>query len=345
MEFEPSTFGRYHRECPGASGLVGTNPGNASVGIPGDQGQPLCSASGDCNVQQVLKYNEASSIFFVPYRGYGTITSKEDSAVSSYHSLQINFRHAFSHGLTFQSAYTWSHAIDDSTSTFFRTGVDDSHLSRWRATSDLNRTHMLVMNYVYDLPFFRSSGHALVRGGLGGWTVSGITSFYTGQPVDFSCGIDGLSSGIGEGVRCNSLGPIKVKKGIYNDPQFGPTPTWVDPGTIGQVRFDQLAADGQPGMFGTVGRNPLTGPGRNNWDLALMKNFQLPWFKGEHSTLQFRWETFNSFNHPQWKYVNLACSGATAPGQPCSGTDNIGNGEVSGAWSPRIMQFGLKVLF
>jgi hypothetical protein len=330
---------------PALAGLVGTNPGDPSAGIPGDSGQTLCSPSGDCNVQKVLTYNEAPSIFFVPFRGYGSIVSHEDSAVSSYHSLQATFRHAFSHGLTFQGVYTWSHAIDDSTSTYFQTGVDDYHLSRWRATSALNRTQMLVMNYVYDLPFFKGSSSALVRGTLGDWTVSGITSFYTGQPVDFTCGINGLSSGTGEGVRCNSLGPIKISKQVYNDPQFGPTPTWVNPSAIGQVSYDQLAANNQPGMFGTVGRNPLTGPGRNNWDLALMKNLQLPWFKGERSTLQFRWETFNTFNHPQWKYVNIGCSGATAPGQPCSGPDNIGNGEVSAAWSPRVMQLGLKLLF
>jgi hypothetical protein len=324
---------------PALAGFAGTDsfdPTNTT---------PMCDASGNCQVQRILINTQQPGIFFVPYRGYSSIMSKEDSAVSSYHSLQINFRHAFGHGLTYQAAYTWSHTIDDSSSTYFQTGVDDSHLSRWRATSDLNRSQMLVMNYVYNLPFFTGATNSAARIALGGWTVSGITSFYTGQPVDFSCGINGLSTGIGEGVRCNSLGALKVKKGVYNDPQFGPTPTWVDPNVIGQVTLDQLLANNQPGMFGTMGRNPLTGPGRNNWDLALLKDFQLPWFGSEHSTLQFRWETFNTFNHPQWKYVSVGCSGATLPGQPCSGADNIGNGEVSGAWSPRVMQFGLKFMF
>ena len=330
---------------PALAGLTGTNPGDPSNGIPGDLGQTLCTLNGDCDVQKVLTYNEASSIFFVPYRGYGTIASREDSAISAYNSLQVNFRHAFSHGLTFQTAYTWSHAIDDSSSTYSQTGVDDYHLSRWRATSGLNRTQILVMNYVYELPFFKNAPSALARRTLGGWQITGITSFFTGQPVDFSCGINGLSTGVGTGVRCNSLGRVAVNKGVYNDPQFGPTPTWVDPSNIGQVTFDQLAANNQAGMFGTMGRNPLTGPGRNNWDLALMKNLQLPWFRGEHATLQFRWETFNSFNHPQWQGVSVGCSGATLPGQPCNGAENIGNGEVSSAWSPRVMQFGLKVIF
>jgi hypothetical protein len=260
-------------------------------------------------------------------------------------SLQVNFRHAFGHGLTYQTAYTWAHNIDDSTSTYFMSGVDDTHLTRWRATSDLNRAQVVVMNYVYELPFFRKSSQAFLRSGLGRWTVSGITGLFTGQQVDFSCGIAGMSSGIGEGVRCNSLGPLKIKKGVYNDPQFGPTPTWIDPSVIGQVTMDQLYANNQPGMFGTMGRNPLTGPGRNNWDMALLKNFQLPWFGGEHSSVQFRLETFNTFNHTQWKYVSVGCSGSTAPGAPCNGPDNIGNGEVGGTWSPRILQLGLKFMF
>jgi hypothetical protein len=330
---------------PALAGLTGTNPGDPGNGIPGDLGQTLCTASGDCNVQKVLTYNEAASIFFVPYRGYGTIASREDSGISAYNSLQVNFRHAFNHGLTFQTAYTWSHAIDDSSSSYSAGSVDDYHLSRWRATSGFNRTQILVMNYVYELPFFKNAPSALARRTLGGWQITGITSFFTGQPVDFSCGINGLSNGAGTGVRCNSLGRVAINKGVYNDPQFGPTPTWVDPSNIGQVTFDQLAANNQAGMFGTMGRDPLTGPGRNNWDLALMRNLQLPWFKGEHSTLQFRWETFNSFNHPQWQGASVGCSGATLPGQPCNGAENIGNGEVSSAWSPRVMQFGLKVMF
>lgn len=326
-------------KVPALAGFAGVDSFNSS------NTTPMCDSAGNCDVQRVLINSQQPTVFFVPYRGYGTIFSKEDTASSSYQALQANFRHAFGYGLTFQTAYTWSHTIDDATSTYFENGVDDSHLSRWRGTSDINRSQMLVLNYIYELPFFKSSASPVVKTALGGWTVSGITSFYSGEPVDFGCGINGLSSGIGQGVRCNSLGPVKIHKGVYNDPQFGPTPTWVDPSVIGQVRLDQLLANNQPGMFGTMGRNPLTGPGRNNWDLALLKAFQLPWFKGEHSSLQFRWETFNTFNHPQWNSMSVGCSGATLPGQPCNGVDNIGNGEVAGAWSPRVMQLGLKFSF
>jgi hypothetical protein len=175
--------------------------------------------------------------------------------------------------------------------------------------------------------------------------VSGIASFLSGAPVDFGCGISGLSTGIGTGAKCNSLGKVQIKKGVVNDPEFGPTPTWFDPNTIGQVTLDQLRADGQPGMFGYMGRNALTGPGRNNWDMALLKDFELPWFGTERSRLQFRWETFNTFNHPQWQGINAGCSGLTAPGEACVGDVNRGFGQVNAAWPARIMQFALKFIF
>jgi hypothetical protein len=323
---------------------VGTLQAPELAGLEG------CDAAGNCDVQTLLM-NGVPSIFFVPYRGYASIVMKENTAVSNYNSLQANLRHTFGKGLTLQTSYTWSHAIDDASETWSYTWVDDSNMSRWRATSSINRTHVLVMNYVYELPFFKSSNSALARSLLGGWKVSGITSFFTGSPIDFGCGISGLSSGIGEGVKCNSLGKLEIKKGVVNDPEFGPTPTWFDPNAVGQVTLDQLRADGQPGMFGYMGRNTLTGPGRNNWDMALLKEFDLPWFGPEHATLQFRWETFNTFNHPQWgsfgaSAINAGCSSLTPPGAPCSDPENnLRNGQVNAAWPARVMQFGVKLVF
>ena len=309
---------------------------------PALAGSPGCDAAGNCNVQQVLINNVAPTIYFVPYRGYTTLNVREWSGNSSYNSLQANYRHKVGHGLTFQAAYTWSHTIDD----VGDPGVNDFDLSRWKATSSLNQTQILVMNYIYDLPFFSHSNNSFARAALGGWEVSGITSFLTGRPLDFNCGIAGLSSGVGGPVRCNSLGPLTVKKGVTDDPQFGPTATWFDPSVIGQITIPQLAANGEPGMFGYMGRNVLTGPGRNNWDLALLKNIQAPWLGSEKSSVQFRVETFNTFNHPQWSGVNIGCGSQTPAGQPCSGNqNNLGNGEVNSAWPARILQLGLKFIF
>jgi len=314
---------------------VGTENAPALAGTPG------CDAHGNCDVQSILMNTIEPSIFFVPYRGYAGFSQREPSGNSNYNSLQVNLRHSTSHGLTFQAAYTWSHTLDNIVSN----GVDDFSLRRWYGTSSLNQAQVLMLNWIYEVPFFKSSPSAFARHLLGGWQMSGIASFMTGPPLDLGCGIAGMLSGIGGPVVCNSLGHLGVKKGTVDDPQFGPVPSWFDPGVIGQVTTPQLRADGQPGMFGYLGKNPLTGPGRNNWDLALMRNFKAPWFHGESSSFQFRFETFNTFNHPQWSSINAFCSGETAPGAPCNGPNNIGNGEVSGAFPPRILQLGLKFNF
>lgn len=202
-----------------------------------------------------------------------------------------------------------------------------------------------MMNYVYEVPLFRNASNPGVRQALGGWKISGITSFFSGNPMTIFCGINGLSSGNGGGILCNPIGPVKIRKYSIGDPQFGPTAGWFDPNVIAQPLLSQLPSNGEPGMFGYGGRNTLVGPGRNNWDISLLKEFKLPWFGSEHAKVQFRWETFNTFNHPQWTGVNAGCSGATLPGQPCTGPENIGNGEVNGAWPPRQMQFALKLIF
>jgi hypothetical protein len=316
-----------------------------------------CDASGVCDVQNVLIHNLAPTSYFSPFQGYNSINQKQFSAVSSYNALQANFRHTTGYGLTFQAAYTWSHMLDNSTSAYNFTSVDANYdMNRWKATSDLNRAQILMLNYVYDLPFFKHSTNAFVKQSLGGWRISGITAMFSGTPAGPSltgaCGVAGYSTGIGGSVMCNSVGNVKVQKSTYNDPTFGPMVRWFDPSTMAQPTLDQYYANGQAGMFGTMGRNTLTGPGRNNWDLALFKDVQFPWFRGEHSTLQFRAETFNTFNHTQWTGVNMGCSGhvnadgSPAFGRTCGGDEfNSGNGEINGTWSPRNIQLGMKFSF
>ena len=329
--------------APELAGLTGTSAPNPTYGVPGDMGQQLCGSTGSCNVQTALIYNEVVNEFFIPYRGYLGISLKQNTANSNYNALQLNWRHTTSHGLTAQVAYTWSHTLDDSTTTYFATGVDDNYdLRRWYASSDLHRPQSLTTNYIYNLPFFKNSSSGFVKNSIAGWEVSGITSFFAGLPTDVWCGVSGYSTGIGGGVRCNTVGKLQIHKTVIDDPQFGPMVGWFNPTVLAQPTFSQLYANGEPGMFGYQGRNALLGPGRNNWDLALLKNFSIPWFKGERSKLQFRAETFNTFNHPQWKSFNIGCASTIMFGQPCTQT---GNAEVNGDWGPRLIQLGLQFDF
>jgi len=323
--------------------------GITTVKVPALAGTPYCDAAGNCDVQNALINTAQAPYSFAPFLGYNSIAQWENSGISNYNSLQINFRHPVGHGLTFQAVYTWSHQLDDllgaggSENGGFT--PDDYHLSRWYGNSADNQAQILTMNFVYKTPFFAHSTNHFLRGALGGWQLGGISTFQTGNPIGLNCGLAGLASAVGGPVMCNSLGKVQVHKGTYISPEFGPVPSWFDPSTIGQTTVPQLYSNGEPGMFGYMGKFAMTGPGRNNWDLSLIKNFQLPWFGKEPSTLQVRWETFNTFNHPQWNGVNLFCSGSTLAGQPCNGANNIGNGTVSSDWGPRTMQLGMRLVF
>ena len=318
--------------------------------VPALAGTPYCDTSGVCDVQASLINQKHSANFFVPYEGYSGINLAQMSGTSNYHSLQAEFRHTVGHGMMLQTVYTWSHMIDNG-SIGGDPNVDDSNLRRYYATSNVNRAQVVNINYVYNLPFLKNASNHYVKNAFGGWQLSGITSFFTGTPVTFGCSISGHGTGIGGSAMCNSLAPVKVQKGVDNNPTFGPTVQWYNPADVGQLQMSQLAANGQSGMFGYMGLDPLTGPGRNNWDIALHKDFVAPWFKGEHSTVQFRWETFNTFDHTQWQGISSGCSSATPAGMPCNyatyngTTVNLGKGDVSSAWPSRIMQFALKFIF
>jgi len=346
------------QELPGANflsvGYVGTvahhlqnnlNINQVPVGattqfVPAYVGQPQanlptgCDPSGNCDVQTAL-INLAPSIYFAPYRGYTGITMRNPNGDSNYNSLQASLRHKTTRGLMYEVAYTWAHTLDN----IVTNGVNDANLARWYGTSSLNQAQILTFNWVYELPFFKKSDVAIERYLLSGWQLGGITTFAMGPPIDFFCPLNGNATGIGGPVVCNPLGKLAVNKGTVEDPNFGRTPSWFDPNVVGQVNFSQLAANNQPGMFGSLRRNPLRGPGRNNWDLALMRNFR---FDSEKYNLQFRLETFNTFNHPQWSSVNTYCGDQNPDGGSCAGG---GFGEVTSAYSPRIVQLGLKFEF
>ncbi len=326
---------------------VGTENAPGLAGL-----SPYCDAAGNCDVQQVLINQAAPPDYFVPYRGYTSMAYNPLAANSNYNALQAEFRHAFGHGLMFQAAYTWAHALDSTSGDGAESGTGDPNLERWYADSRFNRAQMLIMNYVYNLPFFAHASNAITRQALGGWIVSGITTFYSGIPISTfgACGINGFSNGLGEGMQCNTVGALKPDKTVFNDPQFGPTEMWFNPNVMTQPTLAQLSANNEPGMFGYLGRNALTGPGRADWDLSLLKNFSLPWLGNERSTLQFRLEAFNAFNTPQWSGINFTCAGSNADGSPafgspCGGANNLGNGEVNSTFPPREVEIAAKLIF
>jgi Carboxypeptidase regulatory-like domain len=241
-----------------------------------------------------------------PFKGFGTIRQNETTASSTYHSLQATLQRRFSKGLLFESSYTWSRAITDA-SAFGETPQNAYNLRAERGPAGFDRTHMLILNYIYELPFFHDRSR-LAGKLLGGWQISGITQFQGGVPLNLS--ITGTT--IGLVTRPN------VKAGASSEgPQTAQQ--WFNTGA-----FEAPAA----GFFGNAGRNLLRGPGINSWDMSLFKTFAA----SDRVNIQFRAESFNAFNHTNFDVVNTQF-----------GAGNFG--QVTSSRTARVVQFGLKVEF
>ncbi len=241
-----------------------------------------------------------------PFKGFGSIRQHETTSSSTYHSLQATLQRRFSKGLLFESSYTWSRAITDA-SGFGETPQNAYNLKAERGPAGFDRTQMLILNYIYELPFFRD--RSKVTGKLlGGWQVSGITQFQGGVPLNLS--ITGAT--IGLATRPN------VKSGASSE---GPQTVqqWFNTGA-----FEAPTA----GFFGNAGRNILRGPGIHNWDASLFKTFAA----SDRVNIQFRAEAFNLFNHRNLDGVVTQF-----------GAGNFG--QVTSARTARVVQMGLKVEF
>jgi hypothetical protein len=241
-----------------------------------------------------------------PYYGLAAINYSEQSGRSNYNSFQLSLDRRFSNGLGFGLAYTFSKNIDN-----VATPYDGNHFVR--ALSGNDRPHVLSINYIYQLPFLRNS-RSLTGNVLGNWQVSGVSFFRSGSPLSVVDATD--TAGVGTGSAAQ---PWNVS---------GSTTATGDTG-VGRPWFNNAAFTvPRAGTFGNAGLNILRGPGFQNWDLALFKNFRF----SERVGAQLRAEAFNFLNHP------LLSNPTT---NPRSGDF----GRVTSKYNERNLQLGIKILF
>ena len=271
------------------------------------------------------------------FLGYGNVVRLEDTANSTYHALQVSGRKTVG-DLQLSLAYTYSHSIDDSSDRFDNTFVNSYDISTNRGPSNFDQRHNFALSYIYALPFFKGSG--FIHSVLGGWQISGITVAQTGQPFSVTNGTTfGDNAGVGNGslVQGNSR-PDRVT-GVSTSPTSSEKAADAAAGIFGPLLFNPAAYTVPTGLtFGDVGRNTLYLPGRLNFDFGLSKRFVFT----ERTGLDFKWETFNLFNHTQF--------GTCAQGGGCSNpvSASLGAsdfGHLTSAHDPRRMQFGLRFYF
>lgn len=322
--------------------------------------------------------------------GFGSVfTTFQPWSQSIYHSGSVDLTHRFTKGLYLRTNYTFAKTIDDGTNELFTSRVnprraeDGLNTPLERGLSALNIPHKFTLTWVYELPII-SQGNGFVRGLVNGWEVSGTYLAQKGQPITALSGSDANANGDVAGDRtifnpngrgltgsavnavCNA-GPGGATSIVGIDPisPFGawqcgneddsnivgyvvaPATVGVDAGTIDPTaRFIQA----QVGSKTNVGRNTVQTPGLNVWNIGLLKTTSL----GERLKVQFRAETYNTFNHRNFSIglpTNNGNIDSTTNPNPLStaypfvtaGPLFLNNHQFTGG--SRTMQLGLKLIF
>jgi hypothetical protein len=252
----------------------------------------------------------------VPYPQYGFILLDYNGGWSSYNALTAKLEKRFSNGLYALFSYTWQKSLDlGATDEFSAISVEQKKWDKGPSTFDV--PHRFVASYSYELPFGRGKAfftnvNRVAGALLGGWQVTGITTFSQGQAQTPSLGIDWLLIGTFSTSRPNIIGEVSAGRSLPDN--------YVNPSAFQRP---------PNGVQGTAGRGSIRQPGINNWDLGVVKNSKV----GERLGIQFRWEMFNAFNHTQFGAASLNLASTNF-------------GKIGGTLiGPRRMQVGLKLVF
>jgi hypothetical protein len=253
----------------------------------------------------------------------GNVWSHRYDGNSIYHAMVAKVEKRFSRGFTLLSSYTWSRTIGDTcggavqgnaNGCGFRNLLD---LRPERSLDNQDIPHRFVTSALFEVPFGRgrawmSSAHPVLETMLGGWTVGSIVTWTSNVPLSPTV----------QGNPANTGGIATVNRpDVVGDPYSGDRTIERDFNTAAFVR-------NQPFTYGNAGRNILRQRPHFNWDFSALKNFQLL----ERLRLQFRFEGFSFSNTPRFN----------APGNVL-GTANFGI--ITGAATPRNLQFGLKLIW
>jgi hypothetical protein len=208
-----------------------------------------------------------------------------------YNALQVSWNRTFRSGWSFGVSYTYSKSMDAGSSSGNDLVPNPYDTSPLWGPSSYDTRHLAVVNYIYDLPFFRSQNN-LTGKLLGGWQIIGVAQFQTGNPASITSTND--YAGVGGGVSQYWVvnGPVTISTGAF----AGPVTNANSPRYF-TVSVSQPAA----GIFNTQRvRDIIYQPGMQAWNLGLLKSFAI----NERSKFEFRAEAYDFINHPNLNAPN-----------------------------------------
>ena len=254
---------------------------------------------------------------------------------SNYNSLQTSLTKGMTHGLEFQVSYTYAHSMDNGSSFensgFGGFGLPGAQRGYNQYVKSLNYgdstfdvRHNFVFSPVYTVPILHGqSALSPLNLALSGWQISGIMQLASGEPYDIA-----YNFGTSHSLYCS------VALSFYNCPdipeQTAPLVKQSTRATRGGY-FSKASFAAEPiGSFGNIHRNPYHGPGINNTNLILAKNFTLS--SDSPIRLQLRLESDNVFNHTQFNLPDSNFADGTF-------------GQILSARTARQTQLGVKIYF
>jgi hypothetical protein len=255
-----------------------------------------------------------------PYPQYVSVTALLNDGNSIYHSLQAKLEHRWSKGLLIQAAYTWSKLIDDIDASSRANGApyqDVYNLRADRGVGGYDTPQRFVASYVYQVPLGLHgkylTGVPVMKDVIADWQFSGITEFQVGLPMQVTQSFTAWGPNTQRPNLVPGADPTLPRgdRNIarwFNTDAFTPSPNYT---------------------LGFAPRFPLHGPGVNNWDLALMRDFHIY----ERLRTQFRAEAYSAMNHPQW-------------GNPGTSLANKNTfGVISSAGGARSIELAMRFFF
>ena len=325
----------------GAQGrhLIGVQEMNPGINPAGCAGNASCRASR--NIQNLTFPQN----FAIDGRVMGSIGQQGTFNTSNYNSLQASVKKSLSHGLEFLAAYTWSHSLDTGSS-FENSGFGGSrrgqnpfnHMADY-GDSEFDARHRFVLSYSYSFPQFKDVNRA-VRYLIGGWRLAGITTLQGGFPVFVrDSGFRTLTCTAFSFYACpdnpNYLGGFHMRD-PKNTSLINKVRSPSNTQSLNNYYFDpNIFARQAFGLFGNARRAEFAGPGFNNTDLALYKDFPL------HSEgpmkIELRLESFNIANHAHFANPNGNVNSANFGRVTSLLTGDPG--------SPRVTQLAAKFYF
>ena len=263
------------------------------------------------------------------FASVGLVTN---STSSTYHAAQAALSRRFNNGLSFLASYTFSKSLDyvssfnvSGSAPRLVAGENDLaqnpfNLNAEHGPSLFDARHRFVFSGSYQIPY-RRRANGLAHAALAGWQLNTIANFSSGTPFTV---YDSANVAL-QGSSPEITGFVSSRPDLVSDPNLGPhtADQWVS-----RSAFQRLDPVTQAGQFGNEGRNAVRGPGISNIDVSLLKMFALT----ERARLQFRAECFNLANHANF-------------GLPDNDIASPNFGHVLEAGAPRLMQFGIKLIY